>query len=509
MRNALEYLENAALRFGDEVKISDPDGSCSWNRLMSRAKACGSFLLEKAALVKGRPVAVYMEKGIPALEAFFGIVYAGGFYVCINTRNPENRIRQILDVCEDCPVITDAAHKEKAEAVAGGRSVLLIEDLIKTPVNEAKLIEIRTASCPDDPLYSLFTSGSTGVPKGVLISHACVLDFIDYFPDTFGILERDIIGNQAPFDFDVSVKDIYSALKTGAKLVIIPTSAFALPNEVLDILCREHVTVLIWAVSALCMISMLKGFDYKVPADVRLVMFSGEAMPLPQLAIWQKHLPNAEFVNLYGPTEITCNSTYFRIEKNAGEMEILPIGKAFPGRHVFLLDENNTEITSSGATGEICTGGTSLALGYYRNPEASEKAFTSNPLPGFKIERIYRTGDLAYYDENGDLIFAGRKDFQIKHLGHRIELEEIERTLEKIPGVSRMVCIYDHAKKKIHGFYIGEKDKKEIRIEASEYLPPYMIPSKLKQLETMPMTKNGKADRAALAAMITESKKNR
>ena len=505
MTNVLEYLENAAEQYSDEIKIVSGEQKCTYRQLCDQAKAAGSFLLKYN--LKGRPAAVYMEKGIPALAALFGIVYAGGFYVFINTWNPENRIRKILDVCEDCVVITDRDHVEKAAAFGSENELLLIEDLSSGAIDEAGLDAVRKASSPADPLYSIFTSGSTGVPKGVLISHECVLDFMNYFPDTFGIADTDVIGNQAPFDFDVSVKDIYGAMKTGAKLVIIPTPAFALPNAALDILCEEHVTVLIWAVSALCQISMMKGFDYKVPEDIRLVMFSGEAMPLVQLAIWQRHLPEAEFVNLYGPTEITCNSTYYRISRSAEELDVLPIGKPFPGRKVFLLGEADLEISEQNITGELCTGGQSLAIGYYRDPETTGRAFTSDPRDGHQAERIYRTGDLAYYNKDGDLVFAGRKDFQIKHMGHRIELEEIERTLEKIPGVGRIVCVYDNEKKRIHAFYIGERDKREIRIEAAGFLPAYMIPTKWKQLENIPVTRNGKADRAALAEMISEKRK--
>ncbi len=505
MTNILEHLENAAGRSGDEIKITDQNGSCSYRTLMENSKAAGSFLAKR--LKKNSPAAVYMDKSIHALEAFFGIVYAGGFYVMINTRNPDKRILQILDVCENCLIITDREHYDKCRSFGNGSEVILIEEIIKTEPDETILNEIREASGPDDPLYSLFTSGSTGVPKGVLISHRCVIDFIDYFPDIFGITENDIIGNQAPFDFDVSVKDIFSALKTGAKLVIIPTSAFTLPNQVLDVICEEKVTVLIWAVSALCLISMMKGFDYKVPESVRLVMFSGEVMPPSQLRIWKQNLKKAEFVNLYGPTEITCNSTFYRIKQDEEIPDIIPMGKPFPGRKVFLLDSNDKEITGTGITGEICTGGTSLALGYYRNKEATDKAFTTAPLCEGYTGRIYRTGDLAYYNDDRDLIFSGRKDFQIKHMGHRIELEEIERALENISGVDRMICLYDNIKKKIHAFYAGEKGKKEIRIEASVLLPPYMIPSKWHSLETIPLTKNGKADRTALANTIKEQNK--
>ena len=195
-----------------------------------------------------------------------------------------------------------------------------------------------------------------------MVSHKAVIDFITHFTEIFGINEEDRIGNQAPFDFDVSVKDIYSAVMTGAALVLIPRQMFSVPAALLDYLCEKKTTVLIWAVSALTMISALGGLKYRIPSDVRKVMFSGEVMPGRQLALWQQALPGAEFVNLYGPTEITCNCTYFSVKKICGEEEKLPIGKAFPGRKVFLLTEEGREIREPEQTGEICVAGEALSL---------------------------------------------------------------------------------------------------------------------------------------------------
>ena len=215
----------------------------------------------------------------------------------------------------------------------------LLHEAAREERDEGLLEQRRKAGSSTDILYGIFTSGSTGTPKGIVVSHKAVIDFITHFTEIFGINEEDRIGNQAPFDFDVSVKDIYSAVMTGAALVLIPRQMFSVPAALLDYLCEKKTTVLIWAVSALTMISALGGLKYRIPSDVRKVMFSGEVMPGGQLALWQQALPGAEFVNLYGPTEITCNCTYFSVKKICGEEEKLPIGKAFPGRKVFLLTE--------------------------------------------------------------------------------------------------------------------------------------------------------------------------
>jgi non-ribosomal peptide synthetase component F len=324
---------------------------------------------------------------------------------------------------------------------------------------------------------------------------------MEYFPALFHITKEDVIGNQAPFDFDVSVKDIYSTLNVGATMVIIPKKLFSMPARLLDYLCDHQVTTLIWAVSALCLVSQLKGFTYKVPALVSKVLFSGEAMPVKQLNIWRKYLPDASYVNLYGPTEITCNCTYYEIDREFTDDEKLPIGKPFPNEKVFLLDENDKQVTQNGILGELCVAGTALALGYYKNPGQTKRAFVQNPLNPHYPELIYRTGDLAFYDEYNKLYFAGRKDFQIKHMGHRIELEEIEMALNGYSLIERACCVFDAQKNKITAFYVGTMEGKEISGKMRETLPVYMIPTVFHSLPELPITANGKVDRKKLLEM--------
>ena len=335
----------------------------------------------------------------------------------------------------------------------------------------------------------------------MLVGNRSVIDFIDNFTEIFNITENDIIGNQAPFDFDVSVKDIYSSISQGATLVIIPKRLFSLPAELLDYICNNKVTTLIWAVSALCLITTFHALDYKTPDTVNKILFSGEVMPIKHLKQWIEHLPNAMFVNLYGPTEITCNCTYHIADKNLN-YEKIPVGKAFPNEQVFLLDENDKLITDTDVQGEICVKGTCLALGYFNNKEQTSSRFVQNPLNDKYIDMIYKTGDLGAYNKDGEIYFLGRKDFQIKHMGHRIELEEIERAMEKVEGVERSCCIFNEQKGKLYGFYVGNIEKDEVVKYLKENLPVFMVPNKITQIEKFPITKNGKIDRKELALSI-------
>lgn len=494
MKNVLEYLENIK----STNCVIDKDESKSYADLLVDSKKIGSALTKYVE--KNKPVPVFMEKGIACLETFMGALYAGGFYSLLNVGLPKARLDQIMGVLDVDYLVTDNTHLEMAREMFPDKNILLYEELVNSGIEEAKLNEIRNNSLDVDPVYANFTSGSTGVPKGVLVSHRSIIDFIDIFTNTFNITDSDIIGNQAPFDFDVSVKDIYSALRTGATLVIVPKELFSKPAELVDFIDNHHVTTMIWAVSALCLISTFHGLDYKVPTSVNKIMFSGEVMPAKHLKEWMKHLPNAMYVNLYGPTEITCNCTYHILDNNR-EYDKIPIGIPFKNEGVFLLNDKDELVTKENESGEICVRGTALALGYYKNWEQTNKAFVQNPLNKEFIDMIYRTGDLGYYN-NGELYFGGRKDFQIKYLGHRIELEEIDKAIGAIEGVERVTTIFMEEKNKLIAFYVGNIDSKELHETLKVELPVFMVPGKFVKLDAMPLSKNGKIDRKKLMELV-------
>ena len=499
MKTVLEYLENSTNNCSEKIAVIDENGKYTYKELTELSKKIGTRLT--SYFEPRNPVPVLMEKGKDTLATFFGAVYAGCFYVLLNPDLPKVRLEHIVNVLGSKNIVTDKVHEEIASELINKEDILYIEDLKSIEVNEDKLKEIRESSLDLDPLYANFTSGSTGVPKGVLVGNRSVIDFIDNFTEIFNITEKDIIGNQAPFDFDVSVKDIYSSIAKGATLVIIPKRLFSIPAELLDYICNNNVTTLIWAVSALCLITTFHALDYKTPDTVNKILFSGEVMPIKHLKQWIEHLPNAMFVNLYGPTEITCNCTYHIVDKNLN-YEKIPVGKAFPNEQVFLLDENDKLITDLEVQGEICVKGTCLALGYFNNKEQTNSRFVQNPLNDKYIDMIYKTGDLGEYNKDGEIIFLGRKDFQIKHMGHRIELEEIERAMEKVEGVERSCCIFNEQKGKIYGFYVGNIEKDEVIKYLRENLPVFMIPNKLTQIDKFPITKNGKIDRKELAQIL-------
>lgn len=493
IRNILDYLEQSARHYPDKIAFADEMSTCTYKELWETARSVGTKL---ANYVPPRsPVPVFMEKRVETIYAFLGAVYAGCFYVLLDSKLPSERLKQILQTLQSEVLVLHPDYEKQFKALEYEGNVVNILEALQEEEDAVLLEAIREQRLDIDPLYAIFTSGSTGIPKGVLVSHRSVIDFMEEFVDIFGITDKDVIGNQAPLDFDVSVKDIYSTLKTGATMQIIPKKMFSFPTKLLDYLDEREITTLIWAVSALCIVTTLKGLEYKVPQKVNKIIFSGEVMPIKHLNEWKKYLPDALYANVYGPTEITCNCTYYIVDREFQPGESLPIGQPFPNEKVFLLDEGNQLVREAGKKGEICVSGTALSLGYYRNPEQTKKVFVQNPLNEKYLERIYRTGDMAYYGHDGYLYFASRKDFQIKHMGHRIELGEIELAMEMAEGIRRACCTYDEPENKIIAFYEGEAEKRQIVRALGKKLPAYMIPNVWVKLDRLPITKNGKIDR--------------
>ncbi len=512
MINVLEMLERAAIEYPDKTAFKDPSSEITFAELKDKAKRAATFLgsLRKTDDDRqGSALAFYMEKSVDAVVLMFAGLYLGDLYSFIDIRQTANRAQSIISVLEPDFIITDEANRDALLSLDIDSDlkdrVIEISDIINKiesfSIDESLLSDLRSKFIDKMPLYVNFTSGSTGTPKGVVVGHSSVIEFINEFTRVFEITADDVLANQAPFDFDVSVKDIYSGLSTGATVLLIPRDYFSNPSVLMDYLCDNHVTILVWAVSALCFVSIMNGLEYRTPESIRKIMFSGELMPVKQLNKWKKYLPDALYVNLYGPTEITCNCTYHILDREYENNEVIPIGIPFRNEKVFLLDEDDRLITEPDKEGEICVSGSSLALGYYRDPVKTREVFVQNPLNNRYAETVYRTGDLGKYDDTGVLFYTSRKDFQIKHMGQRIELSDIDVSAMSIDGVSRACSIYDDKHKKIILFYTGDISREELSEEIHGKLPSFMIPNKTVKLEELPLNKNGKIDRNALMSL--------
>lgn len=497
LTNVLDYLDGSTEKYGSKTAFSDSAGFVAYDELDRLSDAVASAVIEN---VEGRnwPIAVFIDRNIQSIISFMGIAKSGNFYVPIDSQLPAKRIALIFETLQPKAAIVSEKTRKIPGSFHFSQAVILYEDAIDFTPKKDILSERRATAIDTDPLYAIFTSGSTGVPKGVLVSHRSVIDLIENFAQVFGFDETCVFGNQAPFDFDVSVKDLYATLKSGGRMHIIPKLCFSFPAKLIDCINEQKINTIIWAASALRIMENLQAFEGRLPETLRTVMFSGEAMPNKVLNYWRQKLPDVSYVNLYGPTEITCNCLYYIVDKPFRDTDALPIGIPFKNTDVMLLD-GDRQVTEPDAVGEICVRGTSLALGYYRNAGKTAEAFCQNPCNDCYPERIYRTGDLARKGKDGLYYFISRKDSQIKHMGHRIELGDIEVAINALGFLDAGCCIYDEKNAKIVLFYQAPAPcERDILNEAGKSLPKYMLPSRLIRFAKLPMTKNAKIDRMAL-----------
>ena len=499
--NILSYLEQSAQRFPDKTAIADDKNSTTFSQWLAMAKGIGSVIAQGAKAVR-KPVLVFVDRKIEGLVGFMGVVESGNFYVPIDCKMPDNRVKLIHDVLNPIAAITVTAKDEAILDAIGFQGLRLKYEEVKTAAaDEDLLCEIRSQMIDTDPVYSIFTSGSTGVPKGVVLSHRGMIDLTEWLCDTFQFTENDALGNQTPFYFDGSVKDICICLKSGATLNVIGKKYFTFPKTLIPFLNERKITAILWATSAIVLIGNSDILSVALPEHLRLVTFAGEAMPAKQLKVWMNKLPNVTYANLYGPTEITVDCTYYIVDRKFADDEYIPIGKACRNMQVIVLNDED-ELVKVGEPGELCVRGTGVALGYYNNKAKTEEVFVQNPLHDLYEDKIYRTGDIVKYNDRGELEFVSRKDFQIKHKGNRIEMGEIEVAVNSIPEVTNAACIFDQPNDKIVLYYTTS-DGQELDIinMVKEKIPVYMFPEVIHRLTVMPYNMNGKIDRIELKKM--------
>ena len=493
--NILEYLEKTVKEVPDKTAYTDGKHGLTFAEVFRYSRAIGSYLSREGFYRE--PVVIYMKKSPEAVAAFYGAVYGRCFYVPFDEEMPEYRVSLILETLKPRLMICDAYTEKKLAKIGFSGRTLRFEDAVKTEIRDEKLAEIREASMDTDPIYIVFTSGSTGVPKGVAACHRSVLDYVENLSKVLGFNRETVFGNQSPLYFDACLKELYPTMMFGATTYLVPKSLFMFPVKLVEYLNENHINTVCWVVSALTMISSMGTFDKVVPKYLHTVAFGSEVFPIKQFNLWRQALPRAQFTNLYGPTECTGMSCYYRVNREFGPDDVIPIGRPFKNTEILLLNDED-QPAGEGETGEICIRGTCVTLGYYRNPEKTKEVFVQNPLNDCYPELIYRTGDIGRYNEFGELVFVSRKDHQIKHMGHRIELGEIEVHVNQMAGIRMSCCVYDKEREKIVLFYVGDAEGKDIIKALKEKLPRYMIPNLVEKIEEMPFTANGKLNRMEL-----------
>lgn len=502
MRNitVLDILEQTAARLPDKPYLQDEEETVTYGQCREQAIHFGYALHKELGGARKRPVVLFIDKSCRCVVSMLGVLYSGNFYVPMDVKTPLARLESILGTMEDAVIVTTEKDAAALRKTGYQGTALVYEELTaKWPEEDAERVlqAVRAGIIDTDLMYLLFTSGSTGAPKGVAVMHRSVMDYIEAFTEMVNVEEGDIHGSQTPFYTDMSLKDLYMAMKAGATICLIPQKYFMSPKKLLQYLEEHRVTTLMWVPTAYRLISQFDALEKIKPQSLKKLLFSGESMPVPVYRYWRKYYPDAEITQQYGPTEITGACTTYRVTRDYADDETIPIGKPFPNTGIILLDENDREIplTDTVSAGEICIFGSCLAAGYYNAPEKTAEAFVPNPTVADYPSLMYRTGDLARYDEEGNLVFISRKDFQVKHGGRRIELGEIETAFQAVPGLKAVCCVHDRREDKLVLYYIGEVPEEEMSLAVRDSLPKYMIPAAYHKVDQLPILPNGKLDR--------------
>ena len=495
------YLEDSAKKLPDKVAFFDKDTQITFKELRERAIDI-AFVIRNYLQGKRKPILTYLPKAVEGITAFMGVLYSGNFYTPTDVRFPEEKVRSVVETLNPKAILVNSTTKKKLQDWGIGDSCILINIDEVTRCNRYdEGTKLAQEILDVDPVYVFFTSGSTGTPKGVIINNHNIIDYIDWAVKTFNIDETTIMGNQSPFYFDISTQDIYATLKAGATMGIIPPTYFAFPAKALQFINERNINFLYWVPSAFVNIAnfdLLKSISLD---KVELIMFGGEVMPVKQLNYWKKYLPNLNIIaNVYGPTEATVNCTYYIVDREFSDAEVLPLGKACENTGLIVLNDNGKIIEKNQVNelGELCVYGSSLSMGYWNEEEKTKEKYVDNPINKYYHERLYLTGDLVYYNDQGELVFAGRKDFQIKHLGYRIELGEIESVAMANRQVTLACASYDDKKQEIVLFYQGEIEQDQLRDYLLSVIPKYMVPTIYYHIDRFWYNDNGKIDRKRL-----------
>jgi len=523
-----QLLFESAAKYPDKEAIAFRDQSMTYAELERETNKL-AHTLSGIGVDRGERVGIYMNRCITSIVAVFGILKAGATYVPIDPMSPPSRLGYIMNKCGIKFLLTLQEKLTNIERVFPENSplegILMMNgsDSGSRSLGSTKLIdwqEIREAARGDAPwtntidsdlAYILFTSGSTGNPKGVMISHLNSLTFVNSAHDFFQIRMNDRFSNICPLHFDMSVFDLFVAFKAAASVVIVPEVTSIFPSQLAEFIEKNKISVWNSVPSALSLLANFGNLDNYDFSGLRLILFAGEVFPLKYLRRLMKSVPAARFYNLYGQTEANTSLYYWIEQMPSDDTGVIPIGKAFPNFKVFALDENGRKINKSGEKGELYVRGTSVALGYLGEPEKTEASFVKNPLNPNVSEKIYRTGDLVTLDGDGNYIFVGRKDHMIKSRGYRIELGEIETVIANHEQVKNSVAIAipdELIGNRIAAVIVplskGTIRKEDVIRYCATRLPRYMIPEIIEFRDSLPMTSSGKVDRKDLGGILSK-----
>jgi D-alanine--poly(phosphoribitol) ligase subunit 1 len=500
MRNsiAVDWVSGNSLNSTGILSVGKKNFSSEYIHNSSTGAATGIL---KHFSLKNSLVAVFLPKSEKVVISDLAIWLSGNFYTNLDFSQPEIRISALLNNLAPSLIITDEASKAKLEKIGVNCPIVCLEDLIEQPDLLALSVALSRV-IDNDPSMVINTSGSTGVPKSVTLTHRNTLDFLDWVTGEFELTNLKI-GNLSPFHFDIYTLELCLYLFHGCDLFLIPEGIATFPEELIDLCKSEKIEFLFWVPTIMVNIANA-GIDLReLSKSLVRVFFAGEVFPTKQFNYWKSSLPATEFVNLYGPIEISIDCTFHRVPEVIPETQRIPIGKECRNTRVKIVNDLGFEAAID-QMGELWVTGSSVAVGYYNQKDLTSSRFIENPFNAKYKEIYYKTGDLVSRDSEGVISFHGRMDSQIKHLGYRIELSEIENVGNLHEKIRNSVAKYSNESKTI--VFIYESDNpisiEDLRLHFMKYLPKYMVPGKTIHLSDMPMNANGKIDRTKLDNLV-------
>lgn len=514
------YLEDAAARTPDKVAVVDQDRSMTYGELDTRANQV-AHLLGDLGVARGDRVGIHLRKSMESVVGIYGAMKAGACYVPLDPSAPDSRIGYIAGNCGIRHLITGTEKRRSWGAVkaegAGDLAHLVVLNAATTAglpavdgvelwagdtVDAQASISPGVATMQQDLAYILYTSGSTGDPKGVMLSHLACRGFVDWAAEEYAVTADDVVSSHAPLHFDLSTFDLYAAARAGATLVLVPPKISVFPVEVASFIDQHRITVWYSVPSILTMLVEHGELSVGSLPSIRVLLFAGEVFPTKYLSRLMKLLPGVVFANLYGPTETNVCTAYTVPEPPDESAPPISIGRGIANVECFVVDEELAEV-ERGAVGELLVRGPTVMRGYWADAERTRARLIRDPRDPVFGDPVYRTGDLVEELPDGNYRFLGRRDNQIKSRGYRIELGDIESAVNAHPDVVEcaVVAVPDEMiSNRIHAFVAVKAPITEPEMAAfcAEIIPKYMIPESFGFSDTLPKTSNGKIDRQTL-----------
>jgi len=512
-----DLLRDAARRHPDGTAVVDGASRLTYRELDERTDRLARLLAD-LGVGRGDRVGIFLDKSAHAVVGLWGVLKAGAAYVPIDAQSPVARAGYIAGNCRVRCLITASGSK-----AAWPELVRLAPSIEHVIVLDADTDDLGAGTLPvvgaerladqidgpsavsvldQDVAYILYTSGSTGEPKGVTLTHRNAMAFVTWAAEEFAIGPSDRLSSHAPFHFDLSVFDLFAAAWGAATLVLVPRRASVFPSEIAKFMRNEQITVWYSVPSILTTLTTQGAITAADVPSLRTLLFAGEVFPTKHLRTLMSLLPGVRFANLFGPTETNVCTWYDVPPLPVDMVETIPIGRAITNDHTYVVTEDGT-LAKTGEAGELYVRGATVMRGYWADPERTERLLVTDPFAAAFPDPVYRTGDLVREDEDGNLRYLGRRDAQIKSRGYRIELGEIEAAIDAHPDITECAVVAipdDLITNRIKAFVVGGADERELVKYCNDRIPKYMIPQTFEFRTELPKTSNGKTDRRALQA---------